>query len=372
MKAQRIKALLTKEFFQMIRDPSSLLIAGLLPMILLFIFGYGISLDMKNLKVGVLLEDTSVEIRSFVDGLASSDFFDVYFAKNRSELTQKITNGDIKGFIIIPSYFSDFNFNKNLQAPFYVVSDGSDPNTANFVQNYISAAWNNWLEHKKADLNSPTPPSIQPIFRFWYNEELDSRNFLLPGSIAIVMTLIGTLLTALVIAREWERGTIESLMATPITIWELLLGKIIPYFCLGLCSMAICTVISLFVFNLPFYGSILALSLVCSLFLLASLETGLLISFFSRNQFVASQAALLISFLPAYMLSGFVFEISSMPKAIQFLTYILPARYFVSCLKTIFLVGDVWKLFWPNILAMLAFIVILFLMIAKTFIKRLD
>jgi ABC-2 type transport system permease protein len=188
----------------------------------------------------------------------------------------------------------------------------------------------------------------------WFNAQLESRRFLVPGSIGAIMTLIGTLLTALVIAREWERGTMEALMATPIGALDLIVGKIVPYYLLGMASMGICTALAITLFGIPMRGSVLALVSVSTAFLVPALGQGLLISAAARDQFVATQAALLSGFLPAFLLSGFVFEISSMPQAIQLITYLVPARYLIPSLQTIFLAGDVWPLFLGHMAAMLA------------------
>ena len=207
--------------------------------------------------------------------------------------------------------------------------------------------------------------------RFWFNPELLSRNFLIPGSIAIVMTLVGTLLTSLVVAREWERGTMEAMMATPVTVVELLAGKILPYFLLGLASMTVCVLLAVFAFHVPFRGSIVALYALSASFLMPALGQGLLISTVTKNQFLASQLALVSAFLPAFLLSGFLFEIDSMPRIIQIITFIVPARYLVPSLQTVFLAGDVWPLFARSIGVMLLIGLILFAIAARNTRKRI-
>ena len=216
------------------------------------------------------------------------------------------------------------------------------------------------------------PPAIQLVPRYWYNAGLRSRNFLVPGAIAIVMTMIGTLLTALVVAREWERGTMEALIATPITMAEFIASKVLPYFLLALVSMALCTIIAVWAFGVPFRGSILALLAIASAFLLPALGLGLFISAATRNQFVASQVALLVAFLPTFLLSGFLYEIGSMPAPIQAITYAVTARYLIPPLQTVFLVGDQWSLFLPNIAAMLAFGAFFFLLAFRATRRSLD
>ena len=369
---KKIRALVFKEFYQIIRDPSSLLIAVIFPLILLFIYAVGVSLDMENLKVGIVLEDTGSDAQSFYLSMRNSRFFKTKLSRYKDELQEEVIAGKLHGLITIPFYFSQFERRSAEKGPIYVVADGSDPNTANFVQNYTQGAWINWLIQQEISEKEKGLPHINAQPRFWYNEDLNSRFFLLPGAIAIIMTLIGSLLTALVIAREWERGTIESLMAMPISMGEIYLAKIISYFFLGLVSMTICAFLSIVVFGVPFRGSYIVLTVVSSVFLLTALGTGLLISTLTRNQFLSAQLAIVISFLPAFMLSGFVFEISSMPIIIQSLTYIIPARYMVSSMKTLFLVGNVWKLILYDILIMAVISAVLFSFIFAKAKKRLD
>ena len=369
---QRLKALMVKEFFQIIRDPSSILISIVLPLILLFLYGFGVSLDLDHLRIGLVLEDTAPAAQSFAKSLTDSRYFDVKIGRDRREFDRDIVSGALRGFVVVPSYFSDFRYRPDTIAPIQVISDGSETNTANFVENYVSAAWMNWLIQQSISNNLQGLPLINIQPRYWFNEELESRNFLIPGSLAIIMTLIGTLLTSLVVAREWERGTMEALMATPVTIFELIVGKLVPYFFLGMGSMILCVIGAEIVYQIPFRGSWSILLLVSASFLVTALGIGLLISTLARNQFVAAQASMVIAFLPAYMLSGFIFEIRSMPKVIQFITNFVPARYFVTSLQTIFLVGDVWRLILMNIIIMLGMGIVVFTIVRRITVKRLD
>jgi len=373
-KITRIRALVKKEFYQIIRDSSSILIAFIFPLILLFIYGVGVSLDMDNLKVGVVLEDTNPDVQSFYLALRDSKYFSVKVDRYQKKLEDELIAGKIRGLVVVPFYFSEFlnRTNNKQKAPIYVVADGSEPNTANFVQNYVEGAWAKWLNQRAINVGSPSFPLIDVQPRFWFNEALNSRHFLIPGSIALIMTLIGSLLTALVIAREWERGTIEALMATPVTMREIYLSKIIAYFFLGMVSMLICLIIATIFFNVPFRGSVLALSFVSAVFLLTALGTGLLISVKTKNQFLASQISIVTAFLPAFMLSGFIFEITSMPFLIQILTYFIPARYMVTCLQCLFLVGNIWRLLIINVAVMALVVFVLFLLIFIKPKKRLD
>lgn len=368
----RLKALIIKESFQIIRDPSALLISVVLPMLLIFIYAFGVSLDLDHLRIGLVLEDHSSDAVSFSHSLLDSPYFEVTMAQDRRELLYDLEKGSIRGMVIVPEYFSQFRYQKDERAPIQVIADGSEPNTANFVQNYVGGAFQNWLVQEGISSHLQGLPLLSIESRFWYNEQLESRYFLLPGSLAITMTLIGILLTALVVAREWERGTMEAMMSTPIGISELIIGKLIPYFFLGILSMIICFLFTVWGFHIPFRGSLWLLGLVTTAFLFCALALGLMISTLSKNQLVAFQVSVIAGFLPAYILSGFLFEISSMPFYIRWMTYLMPARYFVLCLQTLFLVGNVWKLIFINIIPMILIgLIFTAITISKT-VKRLD
>jgi ABC-2 type transport system permease protein len=371
-RARRLKALIVKEFYQIVRDPSSIMISIILPLVLMFLFGFGISLDLNHLRIGIVMEDTSPDAQSFVKSITNSKYFEPRIVRDRRELLPLITSGSIRGFVVIPAYFSKFRYNPSAIAPLQIIADGSEPNTANFVRNYVSSAFQTWLKEEQISSNLQGLPLVTAETRYWYNEQLESRYFLIPGSMAIIMTLIGTLLTALVVAREWERGTMESLMSTPVSIVEILLGKIIPYFILGMLSLAICVGLAVTLYEIPFRGSLLLFGLVSGIFLFAALGVGLFISTLSKNQFVASQIALVAAFLPSYMLSGFIFEIASMPKFIQYITYVLPARYYVTNILSLFLVGNVPELMIRNTLPVLFIGMVVYLLLARITVKRLD
>lgn len=347
----RLYAFIYKESLQALRDPSTLMVAVILPALMMFLFAFGVSLDADNIRIGVILEDTSPQARSLAKAFENTKYFHVTADTNRHKLTEELAAGKIRGIVIIPQDFSA-KLLKNEISPIQVIADGSETNTATFVQNYANGVVANW-QASILQQSENAIPIILPQTRVWFNPELRSRNVILPGSIAIIMALIGTLLTALVVAREWERGSMEAILSTPIHISELIIGKVTPYFLLGMGSMFLCVTISVFAFKVPFEGSILLLSLSTGIFLLAGLSQGLLISTLSKNQFVASQAAINAAFLPAYMLSGFLYEIQSMPTVIKAITYLLPARYFVSIIQTSFLAGVIWSEILPNMLAML-------------------
>jgi len=368
---RRFSALIRKESVQIVRDPSSILIAVVLPLILLFLFGYGISLDATRVKIGLALENNSAPANALASAFRISPYFDAITAFDRRELEGELIAGRLKGIVVIPENFGQAYARAPETAQIQVIADGSNPNTARFVANYARGVWANWQSQNRAEVGGPEP-LIRTEARMWFNPELKSRYFLVPGSIAIVMTLIGTLLTALVVAREWERGTMEAMMATPVGAIQLLVGKLVPYYVLALSSMSVCTAIAVFLFDVPFRGSIPALFLIATAFLFPALGQGLLISAVTKNQFVAAQAALLSGFLPAMLLSGFIFEIASMPTIIQWISYIVPARYLIPCLQSVFLAGDIWPLFLPNMGVMALIGLVMFAIAARNTKKRLD
>jgi ABC-2 type transport system permease protein len=360
---RRVAGLIRKESLQILRDPSSFLIAGVLPLLLLFIFGFGVTLDLRRVPVGVVIEQSTPEADSFLASVRNSRFFDVTVVRQRKEVEEDLVTGRLKGVVVLAADFSD-QIGRGDTAPIQVLVDGSDPNTAGLVENYVQGVWSNWVQQEaasKANLvdRPKAAPLITPEPRIWFNPELNSRYALLPGAVGIVLTLIGTLLTSLVVAREWERGTMEALLATPITPAELLAGKFVPYFALGMAAMVVSVSVTVFGFGVPFRGSVWALAALSSAYLWVMLALGLLISTTTKNQFAASQAALVSGFLPAFELSGFIFEIGSMPAPIQWLTRVLPARYYVSSLQTIFLAGNVRSVLLPNCLVLVGMALVL-------------
>lgn len=368
---RRLVAMLRKEAVQIGRDPSTMLIAFVLPLILLFLFGYAVSLDTSVTRIGLALEDRSVPALGLAQAFERSRWFDVTMARSVAPLKDDLTAGRIRGIVVIPQDFGRKRAREG-GAPIQIITDGSIPNTAAFTAAYAEGVRANWAAGEMAVGGPAAPPTAIALqARFWFNPELKSRYFLVPGAIAIVMAMIGTLLTALVVAREWERGTMEALLATPVSMAEFIASKLIPYFVLALFSMSICTLIAVFAFGVPFRGSIPALFAISAAFLVPALGQGLLISAATRNQFVASQIALLSAFLPAMLLSGFLFEISSMPWPIQAITYAVPARYLIPSLQTVFMAGDIWGLFVRDIAAMLGFGVLFFALVFRVTKRRI-
>ena len=328
---RRVRALCVKETRQIVRDPSSWLIAVVIPLLLLFIFGYGINLDSSKLRVGILLEQQSEEALDFTHAMTGSPYIDATISDNRQELIQKMQAGKIQE-----------------------ITDGSEPNTANFVQGYAEGIWQLWQMQRAEDRGEKFEPLIDVQTRYWFNPAAISQHFIIPGAVTIIMTVIGAILTSLVIAREWERGTMEALLSTEGTRVELLLCKLIPYYFLGMLAMLLCMLVSVFILGVPYRGSLVVLFFITSLFLLSTLGMGLLISTITRNQFNAAQVALNAAFLPSIMLSGFIFQIDSMPAVIRAVTYIIPARYFVSTLQSLFLAGNIPVVLIINTLFLLA------------------
>ncbi|BDQ33090.1 ABC transporter permease [Pseudodesulfovibrio portus] len=347
---RRSCALCLKEARQIMRDPSSLLIAIVLPVGLLFIFGFGISLDTNRLGVGVVMEDHGAEAVRFAAAAAGSPYIRPVFANTLAEVEDDLRLARLRGVIVIPADFTAKVEAGRGGAQIQVLTDGSEPNTANFVSSYAYGLYESWLASRAEANGVSVAQAVTLEPRYWFNPTTISRNYLIPGSISVVMTIIGALLTSLVVAREWERGTMEALLATPVRKSELLLSKTLPYYVLAMTAMTICVLIAIFIMDVPFRGSIPAMFLASSLFLGSSLGLGLLLSTLTRNQFNAAQAALNAAFLPAVLLSGLIFEIASMPAVIQAVTYLIPARYFVKALQTLFQAGDVAAILVPNLL----------------------
>jgi ABC-2 type transport system permease protein len=349
----RLAGLVRKEFVQILRDPSSISIAFVMPVVLLLLFGYGVSLDAKNLPVAVVIEVPTTEAYGFAGSLAGSDYFSVRIMHHRRDAERALRRREVEGFVVLPA---DFGRHLHLgDASIQIVLHGSDANTARILSGYLDGAWQTWLVGLAAAQGRQVSAPVIAEQRVWFNPEVRSRNYLVPGLIAIIMTLIGTLLTSMVLAREWERGTMEALMVTPVTVREILLGKLIPYFTLGMGGMALSTAMAVWLFEVPFRGSLAVLFGVSALFMVAALGMGLFISTIAKSQFVAGQVAIIAAFLPAFILSGFIFDISSMPTVVQILTHVIPARYFVSSLQTLFLAGDIWPIILTDV-AVLALI----------------
>ncbi len=353
----------------MVRDPSSLAIGVILPILLILLFGYGLSLDVTNVPLAVVLEDPSPEVTELAASFQLSRYFEVYPMTSMARATRLMLERKVDGIVRIRP-----DFGRNLSrgsAEVQILVHGVDANHGRIVQNYAQGAIGQWMQRRAAEGDHVVSAPVAVASRLWFNAANESRYFLVPGLIVLIMTLIGALLTTLVMAREWERGTLEALFVTPVRTGEILLGKTIPYFALGIIGLVSCLIAAKFLFQVPFRGSISVLLGVSMLYLLVALGIGLLISSAVRSQFVASQITLLVTFLPAVMLSGFLFDLYSMPVAVRTLTYVLPARYYVTLLQTIFLAGDIWPVLLPNAAMLASMAVILLWLLRRVSQKKL-
>jgi len=352
-KARRVRALVVKETRQVVRDPSSIAIGVVLPIILILLFGYGLSLDVKNVPLAVVVEDSSPSALELLAGLQLSPYFHAQITHSMPPAENLMLEHKVDAIVRIPP---DFARQVNAgRAQVQVLLHGGDANRARIIQGYVQGALQAWNARQAAEGKSVGSGGGSAVvqMRLWFNDANESRYFLVPGLIVLVMTLIGALLTAMVMAREWERGTLESLFVTPVRSDEILLGKTIPYFLLGLIGLILCIVSAKYLFHVPLRGTLPVLLMASMLYVLVALGIGLLISSAVKNQLIASQLSMLATFMPALMLSGFLFDLRSMPAAIRVITFALPARYYVTLLQTIFLAGNVWSVIIPN-MAMLA------------------
>lgn len=355
---RRLVSLTRKEFRQLLRDRSNLLIGIGLPIVLILIFGYGLSLDVKRADLAVAMEDVSPDARDVVSGLQGSSYLRVLPARSLAEAKAMMDRHDVDALVHVPSDFS-----RRLaagDAQLQVLTQGGDPSRALVIQGYVDGAVGAWaLQRADREGGAATQDGVQVVDRLWFNSANNSTWYLVPGLIVLIMTLVGTFLTALVMAREWERGTLESLFVTPVHPVEILVAKIIPYFCVGLLGLALCLVAARLLFGVPLHGSLGVLLVASMLYMFVSLGIGLLISAFTKNQFLASQIAILASFLPAMMLSGFVFDLRNVPAAVRIIGYMLPATYFMELAKSLFLAGNQWGLIVRNCAILAAYAVCL-------------
>ena len=369
MKLMRIKAIAKKESIQIMRDPYSLAMAFLMPVMLLFIFGYAITLDVDNLPTVVYDLDKSSMSRDLVAQFRESRYFTIVaYADDHAGIDRYIDAGKAKVAISIPEDFSK-NAATGRDAPIQVAVDGSDSNTATIALGYIAAISD---QYSRRTGKSLVAPAIDPRVRVWYNPELKSRNFIVPGLIAVIMSIIAALLSSLTISREWERGTMEQLISTPVKPPELIIGKLSAYFVIGFIDVLIAALIGAYLFDVPLKGSPLLLMIFSSLFLFGGLGLGIFISASAKSQLLASQASLITSYLPALLLSGFMFSISNMPAPLQLITHIVPARYFVTMLKSVYLKGGTLKLLIFETAALTIFGIITFVLANKRFRKRIE
>lgn len=378
MKLRRIKAIAVKECLQILRDPRSLMIALMVPLMQMFLFGYGISLDIRHVPLCLLDHENSQQSRDLVSRFAASPYFALQrvSADNRA-IVAAIDRGQCQLAIVIPADFSQ-RLNQGNSPAVQGLVDGTDSNTASLVAGYartVVSGFSSQVQLKTLQQRGNTPQSLTPVgseARVWFNEELESRNFIIPGIVALVMAIVGAQLTSLTIAREWERGTMEMLISTPVQPLELMLGKLLPYFAIGMLDAGICLGLACFWFDVPFRGTLLTLIFTSSLFLCVVLGIGYLVSVAIRSQVGASQIALLLTMMPTTLLSGFAFPIEQMPALVQGATFLVSARYYVLILKSVFLKGaSIQELALP-ILGLALYALVIVYLAARAFHKTLE
>jgi ABC-2 type transport system permease protein len=350
-KWRRIMALTRKETRQILRDPSSIAIGIAFPLMMILLFGYGLSLDVTKVSVAVIDDSDSSESAGLIGAFRLSPYFAVRTARSISEARALVMDRKVDGVLQISS---DFARRWHLgAAQVQILVNGTDANQARIMQAYAEGPVAEWSAAQSQSAASTSEGPVIVVNRMWFNESNDSHFFLVPGLIVLVMTIIGAFLTAMVVAREWERGTLEALFVTPMRAGEFLVSKFVPYFGLGMIGFVLCLLASQFLFHVPLRGSLVLLCVASMVYLLVALAIGLLVSTLVKSQFLASQLAMLLTFLPAMMLSGFLYDLRSMPTVIRGITYALPARYAVTLMQTLFLAGNVGSVVWLN-LAVLA------------------
>jgi len=373
---QRIKAIARKEFLHVLRDPRSLIMGLALPMLLLFMFGYALTLDVDNVPLAIWDQSGTTVSREFVSRFTGSRYFSLTrTATSYPEIERAIDRREAVLALVIPVDFSR-RVGAGTTATVQAIVDGSDSNTATIALGYaefITRTYTHELTvaglQRAGGATLQLPVDLRP--RVWFNADLASRNAIVPGLIAIIMMVIAALLTSLTVAREWETGTMEQLIATPITGTELLLGKLAPYVCIGLFDVTLAVLVGRFVFQVPFRGDRPLLVVLALLFLLVALCFGVLISVVGKSQFVASQFAMVATMLPAFLLSGFVFPIENMPLPMQAITHLIPARYFVTILRGLYLKGVGLEVLWPEALLLTGFGLLVTVVAVKKFKKKI-
>ncbi|MGA3157287.1 MAG: ABC transporter permease [Steroidobacteraceae bacterium] len=342
----RIGALTRKETRQILRDPSSIAIGIVFPLMLILLFGYGLSLDVTKMTVAALDNDDSADSAALIGTFRLSPYFLVVPVHSLSEATTLVLNRKADGLLQIPADFSRrwHSGSSDVQ----IIVNGTDANQARIMQAYAGGPIAEWSAQQPSLAGAASGGQVTVDSRMWFNEANDSHFFLVPGLIVLVMTIIGAFLTAMVVAREWERGTLEALFVTPMRPGEFLVSKIVPYFVLGMIGFVLCILAGQFLFHVPLRGTLALLFLASMTYLVVALGIGLLVSTLVKSQFLASQLAMTLTFLPAMMLSGFIYDLRSMPVVIRAITYALPARYAVTLLQTLYLAGDVPSVIWWN------------------------
>lgn len=364
MKFIRLKAIVRKEFYHLIRDYRSLYLAFAIPLILIILFGYALSLDVDNIETVFVDYDRTELSRDFIRKLDASSYFNVKENLSRTmDAVDYLDHDKAKVAIVIPSDFMK-NITADREIQLQIIIDASDPTSGNIIRGYITSFTQQYNQKLLVDfLNRQGREQIKPPvdgrIRIWFNEDLESRNFIIPGIIAVIIMIVGAILTSLVIAREYENGTMETIKSMPIRAGELILGKAIPYFFIGLADVLIAILLGQLLFGIVMKGNFWLMILASSLYLSVALSLGLLISNATKSQLMANQIAILTTYLPSLLLSNFVFPIINMPKIIQWITLIVPARYFIDILSGIYLRNLGFTYLWPSMLVLLVMFVVL-------------
>lgn len=376
MNLRRLKAVAKKEFLHVLRDPRSLMMGIGMPMMLLFLFGYALTLDVDRVPLAVWDQAQTAESREFISRFSGSRYFDLRLnANNYREIELAIDRREALIALVLPSDF-DRLLSQGKDAPVQTILDGSDPNTATIALGYAEATAQGYSRQVAMKQMSragtlPQIPSLELKPRIWFNTDMVSRNFIFPGLIAVVMMIMAAILTSLSLAREWETGTMEQLVATPLTGAELILGKLAPYFAIGVLDLILCIGVGEFVFDVPLRGSLWLLAPLALVFLFSALSFGMLLSIITKNQLLASQLAIVTTVLPAFLLSGFIFPIENMPLPIQTVTRIITARYFVTILRGIYLKDVGLAVLWPQALFLVLFAVLVLTVAVRKFKKKI-
>lgn len=377
MKPIRVWSIARKEFIHIVRDPRSLMMAIAIPMLLLVLFGYALTLDVDNVPMVVWDQNQSQTSREFISRFDGSRYFSIrQYARNYHEVERTIDSGQSLVALIIPIKF-DSDIQSGRAAPVQLIVDGSDSNTATIAMGYADFVALNYSQNIAiSEIARSGGPKLHPPLdvrpRVWFNAELVSKNYIIPGLIAVIMMVIAALLTSLTVAREWERGTMEQLIATPIKGSELILGKLLPYFALGMLDVLLAVLMGEFLFEVPLRGNVGLLFGMAAVFLVGALSLGMFISIMTRSQLLASQLAMVLTFLPSFLLSGFMYSITNMPTPIQVMTHLIPARYFVTLLKGIYLKGVGLEILGLDALLLTVFAIVMVALANFKFRKKLE
>jgi ABC-2 type transport system permease protein len=370
-RSRRLWALILKEWREVLRAPAAVTIAMGGPAFLLVLFAYGVSLDSERVTVAIVIEQSTPEARDLAGAFRNARYFHPVFFHQRDLAEQALASGSVSGVVVFAGNFARAALGEG-EAPVQTLVDGGDGRTGRVVASYVDGAVARWLAQRVLARQSPGVPVTQPQIRIWFNPEVDSHYFVAPGAIALIMTVTGALLAALIVAREWERGTMEALLATPATPVDLMLAKIVCYTGLGVAGIVVALVLAVVIIGVPFRGSYLLLVACAAVFMLCALGLGYLVSSATRNRVSAGRLALTAGYLPTVMLSGLLFDLRNAPAPIQWISRLVAARYFVSILHTLFLAGNVWAIILPNLAAMALIALVLLLLIARLNRRRLD